>query len=247
MIDYFHNHDRPNYYEVSSYGPSWWLEWVEMDANYRYAGWTLDLMAYWMDRVVSNQFPMHADQETIEKLEKLFCIDVDYSMTLEERRRIVAAYYFYVGHLSRTAIKEIIRTCTDCESDVRWGGEDNNILKVDILQQKKDVLAASDRAYAILYRRKPAHIAMDVRVCVTRTFRQLLKMHFGGIIEAWFGDIPLVVPHRTDRKTLQVSFASYMHPVLDACPPAPARASPIRQERAGGAYCCTHTKSKLIG
>lgn len=245
MIDYFHNHDKPNYYEVSSYGPRWWLEWAEMDANYRYAGWTLDLMANWMDRVVSNQFPMHADMETIQKLEKLFCIDVDYGMALEERRRIVAAYYFYVGHLSRTTIKEIIRTCTGCDSDVRWGGGNNNILQIDIQQQERDVLAASDQAYAILYRRKPAHIAMDVRVCVTRTFWQCLKLHFGSIVEAWFNIQP-VVPHRTDRKSLRVSFASYMRPILDVCPSACARASPVRQEHAGGAYCCTHTKSKLI-
>lgn len=245
MIDYFHNHDRPNYEEVSSYGPRWWLEWAEMDANYRYAGWTLDLMVYWLDRVVSNQFPMHADLETIRKLEKLLGIDVDYSMTIQERRGIVAAYYFYAGHLSRTAIREIIRSCTDCESEVRWGGEDNNILKIDIIQRGKDALPAADRAYVILYRRKPAHIAMNVRVCVARTFRQLLGICFGATAEAWLS-IPPAVPHRAEREALRIAYAGWMGAVNKACPAAPARASPVYQEHAGGAYCCTHTKSKLI-
>lgn len=64
-MEVFNNQQRSGYEEIVSYGPKWWTEFREMDANYRFAGWTLDLMAYWLERVVNNQFPANADERTI--------------------------------------------------------------------------------------------------------------------------------------------------------------------------------------
>ena len=70
-MEIFHNRDRPNYEEVVSYGPKWWTEYREMDANYRFAGWTLDLMAYFLEQTVKNQFPSQADERTIAMFERM--------------------------------------------------------------------------------------------------------------------------------------------------------------------------------
>lgn len=44
-MDIFCN-GQNGYEEIANYGPRWWTEYREMDANYRFAGWTLNLMAY---------------------------------------------------------------------------------------------------------------------------------------------------------------------------------------------------------
>ena len=69
-MEIFGNRWRPNYDEIVSYGPRWLTEYREMDANYRYAGWTLDLMACWLERIVNNDFPAYADEETIGMWER---------------------------------------------------------------------------------------------------------------------------------------------------------------------------------
>lgn len=247
MLDVFRNRQRPNYEEIITYGPRWWLEWLEMDANYRYAGWTLDLMAYWMERVISNQFPRHADLETVEKLEKLFNIDVDYSMTLEERRRVVESYYFYNGHLSRTVIQSIIMTCTECESRLWWDGEDNNILKIDILQKETDISAAADRVFCIIERRKPAHIAMNIRICVQRVFYQTVRIYSGGVLGAWYMTIPFAGQDRLAAAELPVSYAGFVRTLGNGQAPDSSCMAAGDRNNAGGVYCHTHIKSRLIG
>ena len=85
-MEVFNNQQRSGYEEIASYGPKWWTEFREMDANYRFAGWTLDLMAYWMERVVNNQFPANADERTITTVfEPALGIEPEPDETLEER------------------------------------------------------------------------------------------------------------------------------------------------------------------
>ena len=87
-MEVFNNQQRSGYEEIVSYGPKWWTEFREMDANYRFAGWTLDLMAYWLERVVNNQFPANADERTITTVfEPALGIEPEPDETLEERRK----------------------------------------------------------------------------------------------------------------------------------------------------------------
>ena len=109
-MEVFNNQQRSGYEEIASYGPKWWTEFREMDANYRFAGWTLDLMAYWMERVVNNQFPANADERTITTVfEPALGIEPEPDETLEERRKTVAAYWSGTGELSKTVIKSLIK------------------------------------------------------------------------------------------------------------------------------------------
>ena len=112
-MEIFNNQQRSGYEEIVSYGPKWWTEFREMDANYRFAGWTLDLMAYWLERVVNNQFPANADERTITTVfEPALRIEPEPDETLEERRKTAAAYWSGTGKLSKTVIQSIIKAYT---------------------------------------------------------------------------------------------------------------------------------------
>lgn len=180
-MEVFYNNLRPGYDEIVSYGPRWWTEYREMDAVYRFAGWTLDLMAHWLERIVNNQFPAYADEDTIEMFERIMDIEYDTEMTLEERRRIVSAYYSGSGHLSRSVIKALVKAYTGQDSDVYWDdltliiafeNSDNEALSLGILQK-------------ILRRRMPVHIAYQLRCKCT------VHLRIGASRRAWAVDYPM--------------------------------------------------------
>ena len=168
-MEIFYNQERSGYEEIVSYGPSWWTEYRELDANYRFAGWTLDLMAHFLEQEVKNQFPSQADEKTIKMFERLLRIEYDSELTLEERRRVVSAYYSGTGHLSRSVILSLVKAYTGHEGEVYWHGpvlricfsnDSNNLVSIGLLQK-------------ILERRMPAHI--PYQTCCTCSVG--LKLH----------------------------------------------------------------------
>lgn len=154
-MEIFCNRERPNYEEVVSYGPRWLTEYREMDANYKYAGWTLDLMAYWLERIVNNEFPAFADEQTISMWERVIDIEREPGMLLEERRRVVEAYLADPGKMSRSKIKTLARTYTGHDCDVYWIEE---VLKIRF-NSTEDIIISIDTLRKILRRRMPAHIS----------------------------------------------------------------------------------------
>lgn len=178
-MEVFNNQERSGYQEIVSYGPKWWTEYREMDAVYRYAGWTLDLMAHWLERIVNNQFPIHADEKTITMFENLLGIQPEADENLEERRRMVAAYYSGTGKLSKTGIQSIIRAYTGCESELWW---DQLTLQIRIYCDGEYSFSNS-QVSKIIDRRIPAHIAFTMRnmLCKFELIEQLqflLKYRF---------------------------------------------------------------------
>ena len=65
-MNIFHNDSRSGYEEIVSYGPKWLTEYKEMDAVYQYAGWTLDLMASFLEQIIRNRFPAQAVRSNIK-------------------------------------------------------------------------------------------------------------------------------------------------------------------------------------
>lgn len=178
----FHNRDRPNYQEIISYGPKWLTEYREMDANYQYAGWTLDLMAYWLEQIVCNVFPLHADEATITEFEKFLEIEFDPSATLEERRKVVAAYYYFgYGKLSKTAIQNLIKAYTGCDSDVTYDGL---AFSIYIAGNGLPVLM-DDKILNIISRRMPAHLGYSVNI-----EEEIMLTEYLGIVQ-------VISPHLT--------------------------------------------------
>lgn len=158
-MEIFNNSERSGYEEIVASGPKWWTEYREMDAVYRYEGWLLDLMAHFMERKVKNQFPSQADEAALAMYEKLLRIESDVELSLEERRRIVSAYYSGTGHLSRSVILSLVKAYTGQDGDVYWNdgtlciefnNNDGAFISIGILQK-------------VIDRRMPAHIPFQTR------------------------------------------------------------------------------------
>lgn len=158
-MDVFNNRENPGYEELVSYGPSWWTEYREMDAIYRFAGWTLDLMALWLEKIVLNQFPIYADEGTIALMERILALEPEPGDSLDERRRTVAAYYPGNGKFGASTIKAIIKTYSGCESEIWW---EDGILQIRIILEEDAVFSAR-KIENIVLRRMPAHVATSFR------------------------------------------------------------------------------------
>ena len=176
-MNIFHNDSRSGYEEIVSYGPKWLTEYKEMDAVYQYAGWTLDLMANFLEQIIRNQFPAQADEATLRIFEQMLGIEYDPTLSLEERRRAVLAYYSGTGKLSKSEIQALIRMYTGCESDIWWDGP---VLQIRVHYNGKSVFSDS-KVYQILQRRMPAHIAFMIRnmLCIFELYEIFRwKIHY---------------------------------------------------------------------
>ena len=163
-MEIFHNHDEPNYLTIVDYGPKWFTEFREMDANLRYAGWTLDLAAHWLERIVNNLFPESADERTIAMFERILCIEYDtLDVSLEERRRTVMAYWYGIGKLSRTSILQMAEEYTGCECDAWWLGKTVFVLCILDDLDKVGVRYDYRRIISILRKRLPAHLGFLIQ------------------------------------------------------------------------------------
>ena len=156
----FYNSERSGYEEIVSYGPEWWTQYREMDAVYKFAGWTLDLMAHFLDRTVNNQFPALADEKTIRIFEGILNIDYDPESSLDDRRRMVLLYYSGTGKLSKSEIQSLVALHMGCESEVSW---EDDALKINIVGQEGPRLL-NVKVLSIVRRRMPAHIPYAVSV-----------------------------------------------------------------------------------
>lgn len=158
-MNIFHNDSRSGYEEIVSYGPKWLTEYKEMDAVYQYAGWTLDLMASFLEQIIRNQFPGQANEAALRIFEQMLGIEYDPTLSLEERRRVVLAYYSGTGKFSKSEIQALIKMYTGCESDIWWNG---SVLQIRVHYNGKSVFSDS-KVYQILQRRMPAHIDFLIR------------------------------------------------------------------------------------
>lgn len=114
----FNNGQRSGYEEIVSYVPKFLTEIKEMDAIYHFAGWTLDVMAADLEKIISMQFIINMNDETLERFEKFLEIKTDSTMSIEERKIIAAAAFNNYGKMSKTRICEIVNSLAGCECDV---------------------------------------------------------------------------------------------------------------------------------
>ena len=120
----FNNQQRNGYEEISSYGPMFYRDIKEMDAIYRFAGWTCDLMAADLEKLIAEQFILYMSDETLSRYEKFLEIVRDYTMTLEERRIVVNAKDSSSGKISKTKIQEIVNSFVECDCKVVMEGSE---------------------------------------------------------------------------------------------------------------------------
>lgn len=154
----FYNDLRSGYEEVSSYGPSYWLEYKEMDAVYRLAGWTLDLMAHFLERMIGNQFVQYADEKTLSMFDQVLGLQAD-NLTVEERRRAIAAALLGYGKLSAEDIIAIVRAYTGSDCTLNWDGTE-----LKLIIDNTEVGISYPGLIEILSNRLPAHIYYSLRI-----------------------------------------------------------------------------------
>lgn len=186
-MNLFDNRDYPNYEQVAEMGPSWLMDFKEMDANYQFAGWTLDLAAYFLDKLIDNEFPEHCDEETLRKFERILVIEYPSDdITLEERRRIVSAFWAGNGKLSKTSIVGIVSAYTGQDADVRW---EDGVLVIDFDNSDTAVVSMS-MLQSILRRRMPAHIGYIIRCMCTATVGVSVSRGFHPVSFGLTGTLP---------------------------------------------------------
>lgn len=150
----FNNQQRSGYDEIVSYGPKFYPSIKEMDAIYRFAGWTLDLMAADLEKLVSYQFLNYMDDEALTRFEKFLGIPYDGSKTIEERKTLAYANWSSSGKMSKTKIASIVNAFAECECTVSF---ENSVLNIDMVF-KDDPTVYMDDIRELLRKTIPAHI-----------------------------------------------------------------------------------------
>lgn len=120
----FNNQQRSGYEEIASCSPKFYKNIKEMDAVFRLAGFTLDLMAEDLEGTVSNQFVGYMDEEAFSRYEAFLGVKKDISKTLEERKAYVNALLIGSGKISKDKIVAILNQFVDCECDVILEGSE---------------------------------------------------------------------------------------------------------------------------
>ena len=120
----FNNQQRSGYEEIASYSPRFYRSIKEMDAVFRFAGFTLDLMAEDLESTVSNQFVEYMDEESFSRYEVFLGVKKDINKTLEERKAYVNALLVGSGKISKDKIVAIVNQFVDCACDVSLDGSE---------------------------------------------------------------------------------------------------------------------------
>lgn len=159
-MDIFYNAVVPNYDMIVMMGPKWHTEYRELDANYRFAGWTLDLMAFFLEQLVHDEFPMFCTEEKLRLFEKMLRIQYMGGETLEERRNIVNMFFSGLVKMSKSTIQNAISQYASGKGDVKWEG-DTLVIEVDSSDGTKIEMQI---LHSFINRIIPAHIQYEFRI-----------------------------------------------------------------------------------
>lgn len=155
----FYNQIRSGYEELFSYGPYFYKDILEMDANYQFAGYTLDTMAECLEQLMNDQFIEYADEETITRLESWLNIVTDPDRDLEDRRKKVKLMWNGGEKLSGRLIKNIVKSYTGCDEtpEVKF----THMLSIKARVKEENVVYIGD-LQELISRMKPAHIRSEI-------------------------------------------------------------------------------------
>lgn len=226
------------YEELITYYPKFYREVREMVAVLHAHGRMADALMDNIDLAYSNSFIMAADERTIKKWEKFLNITYDKELTLDQRRRVVAARISGYGHIGEPEIRELVGIYTDCDITVDFAA---GVIYVNIDGEIFD----EGNLYETLLDRIPAHLALKMTARTIRRFPITLNFGFGAAIgkEARIEPVPR---GRTIKEPVTVSAGAY------AYTRAPTHQAPVKHKTgsqarsSGGLYCRTHIKSKLV-
>lgn len=154
MEEIFWNRQRSGYEEIMSYTPGYYKEIKEMDANFRFAGWTTDLMALGLEKLMSEQIIPECSIAMLGRLESFFGQN-GAGLTEQERRKNLIVLMTGYGKMSAQKIQEIVKTYLGCECQVYWTGQQLQIRLAYI----SGIETKLDAVTKIFSDRIPAHIS----------------------------------------------------------------------------------------
>lgn len=257
---------KNNYEELITYYPRYYRDVFEMVEILKAFGRVADGLEDNIEQTYLNNFILTADAETIRVWEEILDITYTKRLTLDQRKRVVIARIAGYGHIGEPEIRGIIANYTERAVEVDF---ERGVIFITIEGEVFD----EENLWDTLLRRIPAHLALNVKVHIQRTFRQRVDFYFGGAAGAHFTLAPVgedrtsrrqlyvgfggralsefktapVGEDRTGRAALSVGYSGLLTPEVDGLPPGVEKAATGRTDGAGGMYCHTHTKSKLIG
>lgn len=283
---------KNNFEELITYYPRYYRDVFEMVEILKAFGRVADGLEANIEQTHLNNFILTADAETIRVWEELLDITYTKKLTLDQRKRVVIARIMGYGHIGEPEIRGIIANYTERAVAVDF---QRGVVFITIEGEVFDEMNLWDT----LLRRIPAHLGLNVKVHIQRTFRQRIDFHFGGAAGAHFMpepvsedrvsrrklyvgyggravsefttapvgedrtsrtalsvgyggravsefDIAPVGEDRMGKTDLSVAYGGLLKPGVAGIPPEAKRASTGHTDGAGGMYCHTHTKSKLI-
>ncbi|MCD8216681.1 MAG: YmfQ family protein [Clostridiales bacterium] len=155
------NRQYDSYYEeLVRYYPRYYMDVREMIAILKAHGAICDTLGDNIEQVYSNNFIDEMDEDSIATMENMLGIALNKSRTLEERRRLVKAYFIGFGTISASMLKETIYAYTGAEVDITFepfDDEGNNMLIIRIARGDEETVYMSDILW-LLAKKIPAHI-----------------------------------------------------------------------------------------
>ncbi len=155
-----------NYARLITYYPVWYRDVYEMVEILKTEGQLLDDLDAGTLLVLNNNFIDTADEPTIAKLESFIGIIPNPERTLDERRRLIKAYFVGFGKISASMLKEMIFSYTGAGSEVKFepgDAQQNNYLSIFIERGAEPTLYLAE-IDTLLQKKIPAHIAWQATV-----------------------------------------------------------------------------------
>lgn len=227
------------YDELITFYPRYYREVYEMDAILRTEGELADGLQSGIDAVLANGFILEADEKAIASWENLLGITYGEELTLDQRRAVVIARLLGFGHIGEQEIRDIIAQYTSADVEIDF---DKGIIYIVINAELFD----EDNMLKTLTNRIPAHLALDIEIHIERAFEQQLNICFGGAVGTDFVTQP-VGEDRTSKADVPIAYSGFLSSskIIGNMPDTIAVAT-SKANNAGGVFCVTHTKSKLI-
>lgn len=200
-----------NFKELCAAMPLFYLDVFEMREILKAQGRLMDDVCASFELVIDNSFIMTADDQTIRKWEAVLNIPRDPSLTLEQRRKIVAGYTSGRGHIGEPEIREIVRQYTENAITVAFA---KGVITIDI----EGEIFGEDSLVDTLLRRIPAHLALKILLHIRRVFRHEIPIGYAALVGSYFLGPPVGARETRSTLRLRVANAGLVEGYLEAQP-----------------------------
>lgn len=170
------NHPYENSFkELCASMPLFYLDVYEMREILKVQGRLADELRASTERVISNEFILLADEQTVALWEGMLHITYDKPMTLDERKAVIMGHICGYAHIGEPEIREIASLYTTSKVSVAFS---KGVIYIDV--EGVDLGFALSNFLDTLLKRIPAHLALKYFSTFTGYQIQPDIMRIGG-------------------------------------------------------------------